>query len=112
MLIYVNDTDWTKVRWRLNRIDESGKFGNLRYVSPLDLWEEEEDVSLYIMRNPINELTTLIEFLCGEGANLSKRVQQSPKIYFVLYFPKNKWQEHQTILLKYDFFNKAKVKII
>lgn len=112
MLIYVSDTDRIKVGWRMKLIEESGKFGESRYVSPLDQWEKEEDISLYIIREPIGDLSSFFEFLRDKGADLWKRVQQSPEIYFVLYFPKNKWQKHQTILLKYDFFNKAKVKTI
>lgn len=112
MLIYVSDTYRIEVGWRMNLIKKSGKFGESRYVSPLDQWEKEEDISLYIIREPIGDLSSFFEFLRDEGADLWKRVQQSPEIYFVLYFPKNKWQKHQTILLKYDFFNKAKVKTI
>lgn len=112
VLIYVSDTDRIEVGRRMKLIEESGKFGESRYVSPLDQWEQEEDVSLYIIRQPIGDLSSFIEFLRDRGADLWKRVQQSPEIYFVLYFPKNKWQNHQTILLKYDFFNKAKVKTI
>lgn len=112
MLIYVSDTYRIEVGWRMNLIKKSGNFGEARFVSPLDLWEQEEDISLYIIREPIGDLSSFFEFLRDKGADLWKRVQQSPKIYFVLYFPKNKWQKHQTIFLKYDLFNKAKVKTI
>lgn len=112
VLIYVSDTYRIEVGWRMNLIIKSGKFGEARCVSPLDLWEQKEDISLYIIREPIGDLSSFFEFLRDKGADLWKRVQQSPEIYFVLYFPKNKWQTHQTILLKYDFFNKAKVKTI
>lgn len=111
VLIYISD-DRVGVGQRMKFLGDSVKFGGSIYVSPLDQWEQTENISLYIIRHPIDELPYLIEFLNGKGANLWERVQQSPKTYFVLYFSKYEWQEHQTIFLKYDFFNKAKVKTI
>lgn len=93
-------------------IEESGKFGESNHVSPLDQWEQEEDKSLYIIREPIGDLSSLFEFLRDKGADLWKRVQQSPKIYFVLHFSKYEWERNQIRLMKYEFFSKAKVKII
>lgn len=111
MLIYISD-DCIGVGQRMKFFRDSVKFGGATFVSPLNQWVQEEDISLYIIRHPIDELSSLIEFLREEGANLWERIRQSPKTYFVLYFSKYEWQEHQTIFLKYDFFNKAKVKTI
>lgn len=112
MLIYVYDTFGFEVAMRMTRIERCEKFGEYRYLSPLDQWEQEEDISLYIIRQPISELSSLIEFLRWKGENLGKRVQQSPKTYFVLLFSKSEWRRNQIRLIKYDFFNKAKVKSI
>lgn len=111
VLIYISD-DRFEVGQRMKFLEESGKFGESRYVSPLHQWEQEEDISLYIIRQPIGDLLSLIGFLRDEGADLWKRVQQSPKTYFVLYFSKNEWERNQIRLMQYDFFNKAKVKTI
>lgn len=112
MLIYISDDRSGVGQRMMSLIEESKNVSRPFFVSPLDQWEKEDDISLYIIRQPINELSTLIRFLRGDGADLWERVQQSPKTYFVLSFSKCEWQEHQTILLKYDFFNKAKVKTI
>lgn len=111
MLIYISD-DRSGVGRRMKFLEESEKFGRAVFVSPLDQWVQEEDISLYFIRQPIGDLSSLIEFLRDEGADLRKRVQQSPKTYFVLYFSKNEWERNQIRLMKYDFFNKAKVKTI
>lgn len=111
MLIYISD-DRNGVGQRMKFLEDSGKFGRAQYVPSLDQWEQEEDISLYIFRQPMYELSSFMAFLRDNGANLWKRVQQSPKTYFVLYFPINEWQRHQLRFLKYDLFNTAKSKMI
>lgn len=88
----------------MNFFRNSVKFGWATLVSPLDQWVQEEYISLYIIRQPIGDFSSFIEFLRDEGADLWKRVQESPKTYFVCIFQKMNG--------KYDFFNKAKVKTI
>lgn len=111
MLIYISD-DRIEVGKRMKFLEDSGKFGRAQYVPSLDQWEQEEDISLYIFRQPMYEWSSFMAFLRDNGANLWKRVQQSPKIYFVLYFPINDWRSHQIRFLKFDLFKTAKSKMI
>lgn len=106
VLIFISDNK-IGVGQRMKFIAEHGNFGESRYLSPLDLWEPEEDVSLYLIRQPINELPSLMDFLHSMEEDLYKRVT-SHEIYFVLYFRKSEWQTNQVRLLKYDFFKNAK----
>lgn len=106
VLIFISDNK-IGVGQRMKFIAEHGNFGESRYLSPLDLWEPEEDVSLYLIRQPINELPSLMDFLHYMEEDLYKRVT-SHEIYFVLYFRKSEWQTNQVRLLKYDFFKNAK----
>lgn len=96
---------------RMKFIADNGNFGESRYLSPLDQWEPEEDVSLYLIRQPIEELPSLMDFLRYKEEDLYKRVT-SHEIYFVLYFRNSEWQSNQLRLLKYDFFKNAKTNMI
>lgn len=110
VLIFISD-DNIGMAPRIMFIEECGKFGKSNHVSPLDQWEPEEDVSLYIIRQPIGDLSSLMDFLRDNGDNLYQRVM-SQEMYFVLTFERNVWQRNQLRLLKYDFFNNAKTRMI
>lgn len=106
VLIFISD-DKIGAGQRMKLIADSEKLGDSRYVSPLDQWEIEEDVSLYLIRQPIGELSSLLSFVCEKMDDIYKRVM-SEKIYFVLYFKMGEWQRNQIRLLKYDFFKNSK----
>lgn len=110
VLIFIYD-DSIGIGPRIKIIEECGKFGKSKYVSPLDQWEPEEDVSLYLIRQPIGDLSSLMEFLCDNGDNLYQRVK-SKEMYFVLTFERFVWQRNQIRFLKYDFFYNAKTRTI
>lgn len=110
VLIFISD-DKIGVGQRMKLIADSEKFGESQYVSPLDQWEPEEDVSLYLVRQPIGELSSLVAFLREKMDDIYKRVT-SQKIYFVLYFKIGEWQRNQVRLLQYDFFKNAKTNMI
>ncbi|XP_052673519.1 uncharacterized protein LOC128155709 [Crassostrea angulata] len=110
VLIFIYD-DSIGIGPRIKIIEECGKFGKSKYVSPLDQWEPEEDVSLYLIRQPIGDLSSLMEFLCDNGDNLYQRVK-SKEMYFVLTFERIVWQRNQIRFLKYDFFYNAKTRTI
>lgn len=97
---------------RMNLIEESGIFGDSRYISPLVQWEQEDDVSLYLFRQPIDDMSS---FLKEEPSKMNEMFEAStnvPKTYFVLYFSKYQWQKYQIQLLKYDFFRKATTRFL
>lgn len=71
----------------------------------------EEDVSLYLIRQPIGELSSLVAFLPEKMDDIYKRVT-SQKNYFVLYFEIGEWQRNQVRFLKYDFFKNARTIFI
>lgn len=106
VLIFISDNE-IEVGRRIKFIEDHGNFGESRLLSPLDQWEPEEDVSLYLIRQPIEELPSLMDFLRYKEEDLYRRVM-SQEIYFVLNFGKNEWQRNQVKLLKYDFFQNAK----
>lgn len=110
VLIFIYD-DSIGIGPRIKIIEECGKFGKSKYVSPLDQWEPEEDVSLYLIRQPIGDLSSLMEFLCDNGDNLYQRVK-SKEMHFVLTFERIVWQRNQIRFLKYDFFYNAKTRTI
>lgn len=110
VLIFISDNN-IGIGLRIKIIKECGKFGKSNHVSPLDQWEPEEDVSLYIIRQPIGDVSSLTEFLRDNGDNLYQRVK-SKEMYFVLCFERTVWQGNQLRLLKYDFFNNAKTRMI
>lgn len=110
VLIFISDNN-IEIGARIKIIKECGKFGKSNHGSPLDQWEPKEDVSLYIIRQPISDLSSLSEFLRDNGDNLYQRVK-SKEMYFVLCFERNVWQRNQLRLLKYDFFNNAKTRMI
>lgn len=106
VLIFISDNK-TEVGRRIKFIEDHGNFGKSQLLSPLDQWEPEEDVSLYLIRQPIEELPSLMDFLRYKEEDLYRRVM-SQEIYFVLNFGKSEWQRNQVKLLKYDFFKNAK----
>lgn len=106
VLIFIFD-DNIGMGLRIKSIKECGKFGESNLVSPFDQWEPKENVSLYLIRQPIGDLSSLMDFLRDNGDNLYQRVK-SQEMYFVLCFERNVWQRNQVRLLKYDFFNNAK----
>lgn len=110
VLIFISD-DKIGVGQRMKLIEERGNFGESRLLSPLDQWEPEEDVTLYLIRQPLGELPSLVAFLREKMDDIYKRVT-SKKIYFVLYFEISEWQRNQVRLIKYDFFKNAKTKFI
>lgn len=110
VLIFISD-DKIGAGQRMKLIADSGKLGESQYVSPLDQWEIEEDVSLYLIRQPIGELSSLFGFLRDKMDDIYKRVT-SQKFYFVLYFEIGEWQRNQVRFLKYDFFKNARTNFI
>lgn len=110
VLIFISDNK-IGVGQRMKLIEERGNFGESRLLSPLDQWEPEEDVSLYLIRQPIGELSSLVAFLPEKMDDIYKRVT-SQKNYFVLYFEIGEWQRNQVRFLKYDFFKNARTIFI
>lgn len=92
-------------------IEESGKFGDLRYISPLLQWEQE-DASLYLFRQPIEDMLSFLEEAPSKMNEMFKASTDVPKTYFVLHFSENQWQNYQIRLLKYDFFKKATTRFL
>lgn len=110
VLIFIsNDKD--EMGQRMKFLADNGIFGKSRYEHSLDLWEPEEDVSLYLFHQPIYDVSS---FLASPQhiEDMYKKVARSPRTYFVLYFNVREWQDYQIRLLKFDFFNTAKTKMI
>lgn len=110
VLIFISD-DKIGMGSRIRVIDECGLFGESRHFSPFDQWEPEENISLYLSRQPISDLQSLIEFLHEKIDDIYKRVT-SQEIYFVLEFTKDEWQRNQNLFFRYDFFRNAITKKI
>eukprot|EP00105_Crassostrea_gigas_P044451 XP_019928599.1 PREDICTED: uncharacterized protein LOC109620474 [Crassostrea gigas] len=111
VLIFISD-DKMGIGKRMNLIEESGKFGDSRYISPLVQWEQEDDVSLYLFRQPIDDMSSFLEEEPSKMNEMFRASTNVPKTYFVLYFSKYQWQKYQIRLLKYDFFKKATTRFL
>lgn len=104
-------SDNNEMGQRMKHIADSGIFGKSRYEHSLRLWEPEEDISLYLFRQPIDDLPSLMA-ISDKFDDMYKEVKKSPITYFVLSFDLDEWQKYQTQFLNFDFFNKAKRKTI
>lgn len=59
-------------------------------------------MSLYLFYQPIT-----VDKSCSSALNeMYKKVNNSPKMYFVMHFKKDDWDGNQTEILKYIFFLK------
>lgn len=109
VLIFISD-DKMGMGQRMKFIADSKLFGKPIYGYSLDLWEPDEDVSLYLFRQPIYDWTRFLEQAPTIMENMLKTLKE--KTYFVLYFSVSEWQKYRIRLLNYVFFEKAKTKII
>lgn len=94
-------------------IANNTKFGKSRFEYSLMIWEPIEDVNLHFFRKPPDDNFSdenLKKVL--QDMYMRSRVLQSQQTYFVLSFESDHWQKYKTTLLKYDFFNTAKIKMI
>lgn len=83
VLIFISD-DKIGVGQRMLFIADGGKFGQPQYEHSLMLWEPVEDVKLHLFRQPIE--TPLWSLTANHINDMFKRVTESPKTYFVLFF--------------------------
>lgn len=58
VLIFIS-SDKSEMGQRMKFIADSGIFGKSRYEHSLMLWEPEEGLSLYLFRQPIDDLSSL-----------------------------------------------------
>lgn len=110
VLIFIS-SDKREMGQRMKFIADSGIFGKSRYEHSLMLWEPEEGLSLYLFRQPIDDLSSLTA-ISYQIDTMYKKVSQSPKTYFVLSFELEEWQKNRTRLLNLNFFNMAIKKTI
>ncbi|XP_078331192.1 uncharacterized protein LOC111122667 [Crassostrea virginica] len=107
VLIYVSSTSDTielPVGARINQIENSGKFGESVFVASLGMWEPEQNVSLYIFRQPMDQLFSEINITQEKMEEMYEMTNQSPKTYFVMHFTTDEWTKHQSTLRKYKLF--------
>lgn len=109
VLIFISD-DKIGMGQRMKFIVDSKLFGKSKFEHSLNLWEPDEDVSLYLFREPIDDWARFLEQAPTIMENLLKTLEE--KTYFVLYFSVFEWQKYQIRLLKYVFFQNAKTKMI
>lgn len=107
VVIFISN-DKKDVGQRMKSIADSRKFCTSRFEHSLNLWEPDEDVSLYLFRQPIDDWSHFLERAPKIMGNMLKKLNELPKTYFVLYFSVNEWQKYQSQLMKYDFFEIAK----
>lgn len=107
VVIFISD-DKEGIGQRMKFIVDSKKFGTSRFEHSLNLWESNEDVSLYLFRQPIDNWSSFLERAPKVMENMLKTLNELPKTYFVLYFSVNEWKKYQSQLMKYDFFERAK----
>lgn len=112
VLIFISD-DKHKVGQRMLSIADNTKFGKSRFEYSLMIWEPDEDVNLHLFLKPLDDnfsdenLKKVLQDMYKRS-----RVSQSQQTYFVQSFESDHWQKYKTALLKYDFFNTAKIKMI
>lgn len=109
VLIFISD-DKMGMGQRMKVIADSKLFGKSKFEHSLNLWEPDEDVSLYLFRQPIDDWARFLEQAPTIMENMLKTLEE--KTYFVLYFSDFEWQKYQIRLLKYVFFQNAKTKMI
>lgn len=107
VVVFISD-DKEGIGQRMKFIADSKKFCTSRFEHSLNLWEPDEDVSLYLFRQPIDNWSRFLERAPKVMENMLKSLNELPKTYFVLYFSVNEWQKYQSQLMKYDFFEIAK----
>nr|XP_022318682.1 uncharacterized protein LOC111121611 isoform X2 [Crassostrea virginica] len=108
VLIYISSSSKSmQLGGRLRRIDDSGKFGQSTFVASLGQWEPEEDVSLYMFRQPMDEIFSDSNIRQEKMEAMYEMTNQSPKTYFVMHFTTDEWTKHQSTLRKYKLFREA-----
>lgn len=104
VLIYVSSTSDIELGARIRQIERSGKFGESVFVASLGMWEPEQNVSLYIFRQPMDQLFSEINITQEKMEEMYEMANQSPKTYFVMHFTTDEWTKHQSTLRKYKLF--------
>lgn len=84
-------------------------FGESRYEASIDQWKPDKDISLYLFYQPITVDKLCLSAFSDKLNEMYKKVNDSPKMYFVMYFEKDDWGGNQTEILNYKFFEKAKI---
>ena len=108
VLIYISSSSKSiELGGLLRRIDDSGKFGQSTFVASLGQWEPEEDVSLYMFRQPMDEIFSDSNIRQEKMEAMYEMTNQSPKTYFVMHFTTDDWTKHQSTLRKYKLFREA-----
>lgn len=109
VLIFISN-DIMGITQRMKFIVDSKLFGKSKFEHSLNLWEPDEDVSLYLFRQPIDDWTRFLEQAPTIMENMLKSLEE--KTYFVLYFSVFEWQKYRIRLLNYVFFQNAKAEMI
>nr|XP_022309426.1 uncharacterized protein LOC111115108 [Crassostrea virginica] len=105
VLIYVSSTSGTiELGARIRQIENSGKFGESIFVASLCMWEPEENVSLYIFRQPMDEMFSEINITQEKMEEMYEMTNQYPKTYFIMHFTTDEWTKHQSTLREYKLF--------
>ena len=105
VLIYVSSTSGTiELGARIRQIENSGKYGESIFVASLCMWEPEENVSLYIFRQPMDEMFSEINITQEKMEEMYEMTNQYPKTYFIMHFTTDEWTKHQSTLREYKLF--------
>ena len=105
VLIYVSSSSANMINLggRLRQITDSGVFGQSTFIASLGLWDPEEDITLYIFRQPMDQLDITSEKM----EEMYKMTNMSPKSYFIMHFTTAEWKKYQPKLQQYSIFKKA-----
>lgn len=110
MLIFISD-DQLGTWGRMEAIAKHGIFGKSRYEASLDQWKPDKDISLYLFYQSLTVDKPCLSKFSDKINEMYKEMNDSQKMYLIMYVKKGDWDKDQTEFINYDFFKKAEIVI-
>lgn len=110
MLIFISD-DQLGTWGRMEAIAKPGIFAKSRYEASLDQWKPDKDISLYLFYQSLTVDKPCLSKFSDKINEMYKEMNESQKMYLIMYVEKGDWDKDQTEFINYNFFKKAEIVI-
>lgn len=86
-------------------------FGKSRYEASLDQWKPDKDISLYLFYQSLTVDKSCLSKFSDKINVMYKEMNDSQKMFLIMYVKKDDWDRDQTEFINYDFFKEAHIII-
>lgn len=86
-------------------------FGKSRYEASLDQWKPDKDISLYLFDQSLTVDKSCLSKFSDKINVMYKEMNDSQKMFLIMYVKKDDWDRDQTEFINYDFFKEAHIII-